>query len=83
MVLVLGSGKSVAHTALPAASRPDRLESPCAILRLRRVVHWLSTWRRNAASWRHLATLNDYYLKDLGLSRHDFPPDSSPPFRLW
>ena len=82
MVLVLGSDKSVACTARPAASRPGRLKSR-AIVRLRRLIHWLSTWRRNAASWRHLATLNDYYLKDLGLSRHDFPPDSSPPFRLW
>ena len=82
MVLVLGSDKSVACTARPAASRPGRLKSR-AIVRLRRLIHWFSTWRRNAASGRHLATLSDYYLKDLGLSRHDFPPDSSPPFRLW
>jgi uncharacterized protein YjiS (DUF1127 family) len=82
MVLVLGSDRSVACTARPAASRPDRLRSR-AIVRLRRLIHWLSAWRQNAASWRHLETLNDYYLKDLGLSRHDFPPDSFPPFRLW
>ena len=81
MVLVLGSGKSV--TARPAASRPDRGTSPCAIAGLRWLIRRLSAWRQNAASWRHLETLNDYYLKDLGLSRHDFPPDSFPPFRLW
>lgn len=43
----------------------------------------LSVWRRDAASSQQLASLNEYYLKDLGLSRHDFPPDSFPPFRLW
>ena len=83
MVLVLESGKSVARTARTAASRPDRRTSLCAIVRLRWLIRWLSAWRQNAASWRHLATLNDCYLKDLGLSRHDFPPDSFPPFRLW
>jgi uncharacterized protein YjiS (DUF1127 family) len=82
MVLVLGSDKNVARTARPAPSRPDRLKSR-AIVRLRWLIRWLSAWRQNAASWRQLATLNDYYLKDLGLSRHDFPPDSSPPLRQW
>jgi uncharacterized protein YjiS (DUF1127 family) len=80
MVLVLGSAKNV-RPARQAASRPSR--SPCAIVRLRWLIRRLSEWRRNAASWRHLATLNEYYLKDVGLSRHDIPPDSSPPFRLW
>ncbi|MBA4095740.1 MAG: hypothetical protein C0484_03090 [Rhodospirillum sp.] len=82
MVLVLGSGKSVTRTTRPAASRLARPKSR-AVLRLRWLIRWLSAWRRNAASWRQLATLNDYYLRDLGLSRHDFPPSSSPPFRLW
>ena len=78
MVLVLGSGKSLAHTA-------RRRKSLFAIARLRLewLINWLSAWRRDAASWRCLATLNEYYLKDIGLSRHDMPPDSSPPFRLW
>jgi uncharacterized protein YjiS (DUF1127 family) len=87
MVLVLGSGKNVrtVRTAPPAAGRPGRLRSLCAIGRrwLAWNIHRLSAWREIAASQRDLATLNEYYLKDLGLSRHDFPPDSSPPSRLW
>jgi uncharacterized protein YjiS (DUF1127 family) len=74
MVLVLGSGKS-------RAAR--RRKSLYVIARLRRLIRRLIAWRRNAASQRDLATLNEYYLKDLGLSRHDLPPDSSSPFRLW
>ena len=76
MVLVLGSWKS--RTA-------RRRKSLHVIARLRWA--WLislySAWRQNAASQRDLATLNEYYLKDIGLSRHDILWDSSPPFRLW
>lgn len=78
MVLVLSSVKNV-RPARRAASRPSRR----AIARLRWLIRLLSEWRRNAASRRNLATLNEYYLKDIGLSRHDILPDSSPPCRLW
>jgi len=76
MVLVLGSGKSRTarrRTSLYVIAR----------LRLAWLIRRLCAWRRDAASWQHLAMLNEYYLKDIGLSRHDIPPDSSPPFRLW
>ena len=76
MVLVLGSGKC--RTA-------RQRKSLHVIARLRWVwlIRRLSAWRQDAASGRDLAMLNEYYLKDIGLSRHDVPPDSSPPFRLW
>ena len=35
------------------------------------LIEWLQKWRRAAADRRYLAGLNDYNLKDLGLSRHD------------
>lgn len=76
MVLVLGSGKSRTarrRTSLYVIAR----------LRLAWLICLLSAWRRDAASSQQLASLNEYYLKDLGLSRHDFPPDSFPPIRLW
>jgi uncharacterized protein YjiS (DUF1127 family) len=76
MVLVLGSGRSRGRTA-------RRRKSLSIIARLRWLIDLMSTWRRDAANRRYLATLNEYNLKDLGLSRHDLPPDSSPPFRLW
>lgn len=76
MVLVLGNGKS-------RAARRRKSLYVIARLRLAWLIRLLSAWRRNAASGRCLATLNEYYLKDIGLSRHDMPPDSSPPFRLW
>jgi uncharacterized protein YjiS (DUF1127 family) len=81
MVLVLERGKSPVRASRSAASRQGI--SLSAIARLRWLIRLLSAWRRSAADRRHLATLNEYYLKDLGLSRHDFPPDSFPPFRLW
>ena len=82
-----------------AAPQPSRRNCLSAIARLsaavrRRVIaigrlrfawpiHWFSAWRQNAASRRHLAALNEYYLKDIGLTRHDMAPNSSPPSRLW
>jgi uncharacterized protein YjiS (DUF1127 family) len=78
MVLVLGSGKGLARRArrrksLYVIARP----------RLAWLIDLLFAWRHDAASWRDLATLNEHYLKDIGLSRHDMPPDSSPPLRQW
>jgi uncharacterized protein YjiS (DUF1127 family) len=46
-------------------------------------IHRFSAWRQDAASRRCLATLNEYYLKDIGLTRHDMAPDSCSPSRLW
>lgn len=77
MVLVLGNGKRLARSA--------RRKSLYVTTRLRlgQFIRQLSAWQRATASWHNLATLNECYLKDLGLSRHDIPPDSSPPFRPW
>jgi uncharacterized protein YjiS (DUF1127 family) len=76
LVLVLGSGKS-------RTARQRKSIDVIACSRFAGLIRLLSAWRRIAASQRDLATLNEYYLKDIGLSRHDVPPDSSPPFRLW
>jgi len=49
--------------------------------RLRRWVDLLLAWRRCAAERRYLADLNDYYLKDIGLSRSDTMGDEIDPYR--
>jgi uncharacterized protein YjiS (DUF1127 family) len=73
MVLVQGSGN------------PKIVPRVIAIVRLRFAwpIHWFSAWRRDVADRRYLATLNEYSLKDIGLTRRDVAPDSSPPIRLW
>jgi uncharacterized protein YjiS (DUF1127 family) len=76
MVLVLGNERS-------RTARRRKSLSIIARLRLAWLIRLVYAWRRNAASGRCLATLNEYYLRDIGLSRHDMPPDSSRPFRLW
>ena len=37
----------------------------------------LAAWRRRAEEQRYLSDLNDYCLKDLGLSRSDVAPDKT------
>lgn len=44
------------------------------------LVHLVSAWRRHAAEQRYLAELNDYYLKDVGLTRDDTMRDSTESF---
>ena len=45
--------------------------------RLRRWVGRFLAWRRCAAERRYLASLSDYHLKDIGLSRSDAMDDST------
>lgn len=37
----------------------------------------LAAWRRHTEEQRYLGDLNDYYLKDIGLSRSDVTPDET------
>ncbi|HJT14217.1 MAG TPA: DUF1127 domain-containing protein [Dongiaceae bacterium] len=55
------------HVVGSSAWTPGRL--------LRWLIGRLRTWRRTAAEQRHLAGLNDYNLKDLGLTRRDVDRD--------
>ncbi len=45
------------------------------------IIDLLQAWRRLAAERRHLAGLNDYHLRDIGISRADVE-HASPP-ALW
>jgi uncharacterized protein YjiS (DUF1127 family) len=45
---------------------------------LARLIAWLREWRRAADDRHYLAALNDYNLKDLGLSRHDVDQGAAP-----
>jgi uncharacterized protein YjiS (DUF1127 family) len=47
------------------------------------LIDGLWEWRHAAADWRYLAGLNDYYLRDLGLSRHDVDQDAMSRDRFW
>jgi uncharacterized protein YjiS (DUF1127 family) len=53
---------------------------------IRQVRAWLThrfqAWRRDAVEQRYLASLNDYYLRDLGLARSDVDRDPMPPHRF-
>jgi uncharacterized protein YjiS (DUF1127 family) len=42
-----------------------------------RLAGLLAAWRQRAEEQRYLGDLNDYYLKDLGLSRGDVAPDET------
>jgi len=48
--------------------------------RLRRWLGLLLAWRRCAAEQRYLASLSDYHLKDIGLSRSDATEDAINPY---
>lgn len=45
-----------------------------------RVVDLLATWHQRSADRRHLLTLDDGMLRDVGLSRADVELESSKPF---
>lgn len=47
---------------------------------LGRVIHQLQRWQKLASQRRHLATLSDAALKDMGLSRVDVFQESERPF---
>lgn len=48
-----------------------------------RLIDWLREWRRDAADQRHLASLNDHDLRDLGLSKSDVGGGPMPRDRFW
>lgn len=45
-----------------------------------RIFEALLTWQQRQAERRHLAMLDDYLLRDVGLSRADVEQESSKPF---
>ena len=47
------------------------------------LINWLQGWCRAAADRCYLAGLNDYNLRDVGLSRHDVDPDALSRRRFW
>jgi len=47
---------------------------------LRRAVALLRTWRERARQRRHLASLNERMLRDIGLTRGDVMAESAKPF---
>jgi uncharacterized protein YjiS (DUF1127 family) len=46
----------------------------------RRLRSLLAAWRQHAEEQRYLSDLNDYYLKDIGLSRSEATRDEAAPF---
>ena len=81
--MALAQEAEIAELGARRARTTARLgRAPRSVWRwLSAIIDLLQAWRRLAAERRHLAGLNDYHLRDLGLSRTDLE-DASPPV-LW
>lgn len=74
-------GGCVAATP-PAASTGFGVRTMLAVVGglPRAVVRTLYTWQRRAHERRHLASLDERLLRDMGLSRHDVAEETAKPF---
>jgi uncharacterized protein YjiS (DUF1127 family) len=75
---------TTSHNAAHQAVRPRRTIRQTAAAAwgtLARVAEVIATWLRRSAERRHLHSLNDYMLKDMGVSRADVERETSK--RCW
>jgi uncharacterized protein YjiS (DUF1127 family) len=60
--------------------RARRVRVPSLAVRLRNAVDLVLTWHERARQRRHLQSLSDHMLRDLGLTRADVLAEASKPF---